>query len=287
VGVDVSVKPAIVAVTGATDGIGRAMARSLARDGAHVIVHGRSPERVQATVAEIVAETPGAQVHPYVADFASLANVREFGRALSADFPRIDVLINNAGLGGGPADRPRQVSADGYELVFAVNYLAPFLLTGLALPALRNAPAARIVNVASIGQAPLDYDDVMLERSYDGKRAYGQSKLALIGFTFELADRLRAHGIDNVTANALHPATLMPTKMVFESYGYTRSTLETGVDATLRLARDPSLEGVTGKFYDVTTEAPAKPQAYDRADRNRLWTLSEHLTAFSYESVLA
>ncbi len=277
----------IIAITGATDGIGRAMAREVARDGATTIVHGRDPERVQDTLAEIVAESPEARVFGYVADFASLEQVREFGRNLATDYPWIDVLINNAGIGSGPAGSPRRVSADGHEMRFAVNYLAPFLLTALVLPALRASSSARIVNVASAGQAPVDFDDVMLEKHYDGRRAYGQSKLALINFTFALAGELRAHRIGNVTANVLHPASLMPTKMVFESFGYTMSTLETGVTATLRLARDPALEGISGRYYDVLQEDRAAPQVYDVVARDRLWKLSERLCAVDYASVFA
>jgi len=276
----------VVAVTGATDGIGRAMAQRIAAGGATTIVHGRNPERVQDTIAEIVAATPGARVSGYVADFASLDQVRELGRKLAVDFPLIDVLINNAGIGSGVAESPRKLSADGHELVFAVNYLAPFLLTALVLPSLRASTSARIVNVASAGQAAIDFDDVMLEKQYAGRRAYGQSKLALIGFTVALAEKFRAHDIRNVTANALHPASLMPTKMVFESYGYTMNTLETGVEATLRLALDPALEGVSGKYFDVLKEERAQPQAYDGAARDRLWRLSEQLCDVDYDPAL-
>lgn len=277
----------IIAITGATDGIGRAMAREVAAGGATTIVHGRDPQRVRETVAEITGTVPGARIHSYLADFASLERVREFGEKLARDFPRIDVLINNAGIGSGTAETSRELSADGFELRFAVNYLAPFLLTALALPSLRASGSARIVNVASAGQAPTDFEDVMLEKGYNGRRAYGQSKLALIGFTVGLAEALRSHGITNVTANALHPASLMPTKMVFESYGYTMNTLETGVEATLRLAVDPALEGISGKYFDVLKEERAQPQAYDPVERARLWKLSETLCAVDYESVLA
>ena len=277
----------VIAITGATDGIGRAMARAVAARGATTIVHGRSPERVQGTIAEIVAESPDAQVSGHVADFASLARVRDLGDALAAGFPRIDVLINNAGIGSGVAGSARELSADGHELRFAVNYLAPFLLTALVLPSLRASRAARIVNVASAGQAAVDFDDVMLEKHYDGRRAYGQSKLALIGFTVDLARKLRENGIANVTANALHPASLMPTKMVYESFGYTMSTLETGVDATLRLALDPSLDGVSGSYFDVLEETRAQPQAYDTQARVRLWKISERLAGADFASVLA
>jgi NAD(P)-dependent dehydrogenase (short-subunit alcohol dehydrogenase family) len=274
----------IVAVTGATDGIGRAMVHRLAAAGATTIVHGRSAQRVDDTIAEIRAAQPAATLFGYVADFASLAAVRAFAETLATDFPRIDVLINNAGIGSGGRGGAREISADGYELRFAVNFLAPFLLTGLTLPLARESSAARIVNVASIGQAPLDFEDVMLEHGYDGGRAYSQSKLALITFTFALAERLRSAGIENVTANVLHPSSLMPTKMVFESFGYTLSTLEAGVEATLRLAVAPALAGVSGRYYDVLREDRAQSQAYDEGARERLWSLAERLCGFAYLS---
>jgi NAD(P)-dependent dehydrogenase (short-subunit alcohol dehydrogenase family) len=166
---------------------------------------------------------------------------------------------------------------DGYELRFAVNYLAPFLLTNLLLPVLRRSAPARIVNVASVGQAPVDFDDVMLERSYDGWRAYRQSKLAEIMFTFELAERLHAEGEQGVTINALHPATFMNTKMVIESVGKPMSTIEDGVEATLHLATSPDLDGVSGRYFDRLHEARAHDQAYDIPACRRLWTLSERL----------
>ncbi|MQB02428.1 MAG: SDR family NAD(P)-dependent oxidoreductase, partial [Actinobacteria bacterium] len=185
---------------------------------------------------------------------------------------------NNAGIGGGKAGSPREESVDGYELRFAVNYLAPFLLTNRLLPLLRRSAPARIVSIASAGQAPIDFTDVMLRRGYDGWRAYRQSKLAQVIFTFELAERLRADGERGVTVNALHPATFMNTKMVHERVGYALSTVEDGVEATLRLAISPDLDGVTGRYFDRLKEARADDQAHDPEARRRLWRLSEELT---------
>jgi NAD(P)-dependent dehydrogenase (short-subunit alcohol dehydrogenase family) len=267
-----------VLVTGATDGLGKALAGDLAGRGAAVLVHGRSPSRLEETLGEIRAATGGDRVRGYLANLASLADVRRLADEIERDCERLDVLVNNAGIGGGPRGGRRETSADGHELRFAVNYLAPFLLTKLLLPLLRRSAPSRIVNVASAGQAPIDFDDVMLERRYDGSRAYAQSKLAQITFTFELAERLRASG-DEVTVNVLHPASLMNTKMVYESFGYTMSTIEDGLAATLRLVVAPELDGVSGRYFDQLSEDRAQEQAYDRDARRRLWELSDELVA--------
>jgi NAD(P)-dependent dehydrogenase (short-subunit alcohol dehydrogenase family) len=266
---------AVILVTGATDGLGRRVARDLAGRGATVLLHGRSRERAEAAVREIGEETENEGLSYYLADLSSLGEVRRLAEEVSSDHERLDVLVNNAGIGSGPSDgASRRESKDGFELVFAVNYLSCFLLTNLLLPLLRGSVPARIVNVASAGQVPIDFDDVMLERGYDGWRAYAQSKLAQIMFTFSLAERLKGSG---VTANALHPASLMDTKMVRESFGYTLSTVEEGAEATERLAISPGLEGVSGRYFDGQREARANDQAYDRQARERLWTLSEEL----------
>ncbi len=270
-----NVDEAVILVTGATDGLGRRVARDLAAEGATVLLHGRSRERAQAAVREIGEETENYGLSYYLADLSSLAEVRRLAEEVSSDHERLDVLVNNAGIGSGPSDGShRRESKDGFELTFAVNYLSSFLLTNLLLPLLRGSTPARIVNVASAGQAPIDFDDVMLERGYDGWRAYAQSKLAQIMFTFSLAERLEGSG---VTANALHPASLMDTKMVRESFGYTMSTVEEGAAATERLVASPDLEGVSGRYFDGQREARAKDQAYDRQAREQLWTLSEEL----------
>ena len=263
-------------VTGATDGLGRALARELAARGLTVVLHGRSEARLEDTQREIRGATGSDRLHAHVADFSSLGEVRRLAQDVHREHARLDILVNNAGIGGGPRGGEREESADGYELRFAVNYLAPFLLTRLLLPLLRRSAPARIVNVASAGQAPIDFEDVMLERTYDGMRAYAQSKLAQIMFTFELAERLR--DIDGaVTVNALHPASLMNTKMVYESFGYTTSTIEEGVEAVLRLVIAPEVEGVTGRYFDGLREDRASGQAYDPAATRRLWKLSEEL----------
>ena len=261
-------------VTGATDGLGRGVATELARRGARVLVHGRNPERAADTVARIQAETGSDRVEIHLADFASLAEVRDLAEAILETAPEIDLIVSNAGIGSGlPESRERQESLDGNELRFQVNYLAGFVLTERLLGALR-APA-RVVQVSSLGQAPIDFDDPMLTRDYDGVRAYSQSKLAQIMYANDLAERFDPA---QLTANSLHPATFMPTKMVLEERGAAVDTLELGIRSTLRLAIDPVLEGVTGRFFDRLEESAPHPQALDPAARARLRELSLELS---------
>jgi NAD(P)-dependent dehydrogenase (short-subunit alcohol dehydrogenase family) len=262
-----------ILVTGSTAGLGKELASELAARGATVLVHGRSDASVDAALADIAEKTGSNRLVPRVADLASLDAVRCLADEVAADHGRIDALVNNAGV----ILPERRESTDGYELTFAVNYLAPFLLTLELLPVLRQSRPARVVNVASAGQAPMNFDDVMLQRRYEMTFAYSQSKLALISFTFELAERLRDKGETEVTATALHPATLMPTKLVLETLGRTIDGLEQGVAATLRLVIDPDLDGVSGVYFDGIEEAAADPQAYEKEARVRLWQLSERL----------
>jgi NAD(P)-dependent dehydrogenase (short-subunit alcohol dehydrogenase family) len=270
---------ATILVTGATDGLGKRVAGELAARGTTVLLHGRSPERLEATLEELRGQTSTEKVGSYVADFSSLAAVRDLADRILSEYDRLDVLVNNAGI----IVQERKESEDGYELTFAVNYLSHFLLTRLLLPLLKDSAPARVVNVASAGQSPIDFDDPMLKRDYDAMRAYSTSKLAQIMFTFELAERLSGTG---VSVNALHPASLMDTKMVQDTFGYTMSTVEEGADATVHLAASPELEGVTGRYFDGTREARADGQAYDPQARDRLWVLSEELCGRSLDPKL-
>ena len=267
----------VILVTGATDGLGRAVAGELALAGASVLVHGRDSERIERTTSELDA------AGSYRADFASLADVRDLAERVLAERDRLDVLVNNAGVGSTlPGGGRRLESQDGYELRFAVNYLAEFLLTSLLEPLLARSASARIVNVSSAGQMPIDFDDVMLDRAYDGTRAYCQSKLAQVMHTFDLAERLAGSG---VSANCLHPATYMPTKIVLAARGSPMSSLEEGVRATTRLVNDPALDGVSGRYFDGMDEAPAHTQAYDPDARRRLRELSVRLITEAIGSV--
>ena len=259
-----------ILVTGATDGLGREVARELAGRGAEVLIHGRDRSRAESAVREISGETGNDGLRYYLADFSSLEEVRALAEEVSSRHDRLGGLINNAGV----IVPERKESRDGIELTLAVNYLSHFLLTRLLSPLLRRSAPARVVNVASAGQSRIDFEDVMLERNYDPMRAYGQSKLAMIMHALDLAGELENTG---VTANALHPATLMDTRMVRETFGSAMTSVEEGTGATVHLAVSPELEGLSGRYFDGTREARADRQAYDPRARRDLRLLSERL----------
>jgi NAD(P)-dependent dehydrogenase (short-subunit alcohol dehydrogenase family) len=266
-----------ILITGSTDGVGRRVALDLAAAGARVLIHGRNRQRGE-SVRDAIRQAGNDTAIFYPADLSSLAEVRGLAATVAREHERLDVLINNAGIGSASGGRQRQVSADGHELRFAVNYLAGFLLARLLLPLLVASAPARIVNVASAGQSAIDFADVMLTRDYSGGTAYTQSKLAQVMFTFDLARELE--GTD-VTVNCLHPSTYMNTTMVRESGVSPFSTVEEGADAILQLAVSPQLEGRTGLYFDRKREARAHPQAYDETARARLRALSFDLTGLA------
>ena len=260
-----------ILITGATDGLGRAVAETLAGQGATLLLHGRSEERGERTLAEITAETGNSRLTYYRADFDALSEVRDVAERVSAEHERLDVLVNNAALG---IDTARRVSTDGYEATFQVDYLAPYMLCYLLEEVLVASAPSRIVNVSSAGQAPVDFDDIMLERDYDGMQAYCQAKLGVVMLTIDRAAELSGTG---VTVNALHPALNMPTKIVTHMFT-PQSEIADGVRSTVHLIGDPALETVTGRYFDMTKEARALDQAYDERARARLRTIAEQLT---------
>jgi len=261
-----------ILVTGSTDGVGRMVAERLAADGAHVLVHGRDGKRGESLVAAIAKGGKG-KATLYIADLASMAEVRRLASEIVAGHPRIDVLINNAGIGFLPQEPA--LTPDGNELRFGVNYLAGFLLTDLLLPTLKRSAPARIVNVASIGQSPIDLDDLSMTKNWLGGRvAYMQSKLAQVLFTIDLAEQLAGSG---VTVTALHPATFMATGMVLNAGITPASTVEEGAEAILALAVGPQHATTTGKFFNGLREAKAKDQAYDAEARQKLRAVSRKL----------
>ncbi|WP_019630168.1 SDR family NAD(P)-dependent oxidoreductase [Actinomadura atramentaria] len=264
-----------ILITGATDGLGRVLAHRLAEQDVALVLHCRDAAKGRALLTALRDRTGNDRLALVRADFSSLDEIRALADRL-AELDRLDVLVNNAGIGVETA--PRR-SADGLELAFQVDYLAPYMLSCLLTPLLvRTAAAhsttARIVNVTSAGQAPLDFDDVMLERHWDGVQAYCQAKLAQIMLTFDHAELLRGQ---DVTVNALHPASYMPTKIVTPLFTV-QSTLDEGAANTARLVTDPALADTTGVYFNRARPARAHQQAYDPTARARLLEISERLT---------
>ena len=266
-----------VLITGSTDGVGRYVATKLAVAGAKVLTHGRDTARAK-KLADEIKQAAGREPAFYQADLSSLAEARKLADAVLADHKRLDVFVSNAGIGSQNEGPARQTSRDGYELRFAVNYLAGFLLARRLLPLLKASAPSRIVNVASLGQHPIDFDDVMITKNYSGSRAYAQSKLSQIMFTIDLAEELKGSG---VTVNSLHPATYMNTTMVRAGGITPMSTVEQGGDAILHLVTGDDVASKSGLFFNGMNEMKANPQAYDAAARKRLQALSLELTGLA------
>ena len=250
-----------VLVTGGSGGIGKATAAGLAALGARVGITGRDLVRTRAAAAEIEAASGNPTVDAFVADMSSQAEVRRLAQAVLDAYPRLDVLVNN--VGGFWATR--RVTADGLEHTFAVNHLAPFLLTDLLLDRLTASAPARIVTVSSGAQSMgrMDFDDLQGERDYSGQRAYNQSKLANVMFTYELARRLAGSG---VTATVLHPGVVRSEAM-----------MPIGTSRFGRLASSPEVEGVTGKYFVNSKPRTSSRASYDEAAAARLWQISVDL----------
>lgn len=263
--------PPVAMVTGSTRGLGEEVATRLGAMGYHVIVHGRNAERGEAVVVAI--ESVGGSAEFRRADFLELDQVRELARGIREDFDDLELLINNAGIGSAEDDMERTV--DGVEPVFQVNYLAHFLLTEELLPLLQSAAPARIINVSSAAQAPIDFDDVMLDNwePTEGQigRPYAQSKLAQILHAFDLAERLEDTG---VTANALHPATFMDTYMVRRAGIEPQASVAEGADAVMQLVTE---DVGSGQYFRDLESTRAHEQAYDEEARRRLRALSLEL----------
>lgn len=262
-----------ILVTGATDGLGKAVALALAGQGARLLLHGRDPEKGQRVQEEIAKATGSDQLFYYNADLSSLAQVRQLSADIRRDHSQLHLLLNNAAVGGGPrGEKEAQYSADGFELRMAVNYLAPFLLTRNLLPLLRASAPAHIIEVASIGQSPIDFSDLQAEQRYDSYTAYARSKLAQIIGAFTWTEQLEGTG---VTVNSLHPATLMNTNMVHQYFGRTTATVDEGVQTVLHVAEAAEYTSATGIYYNQLQPARANAQAYDPQARAQLlaWSL--------------
>jgi NAD(P)-dependent dehydrogenase (short-subunit alcohol dehydrogenase family) len=261
----------VILITGSTDGLGRELARQLGSTGAHIIIHGRNKARGDSVVDEITREGKGS-ARFYAADFASLKQVRALGQAIIRDYQRLDILINNAGIGS-VVPEVRTLSEDGVELRFAVNYLSGYLLTRMLLPLVEKSAPSRIINVASGSQTPLQFDDINLANNYSGTRAYGQSKLAQIMFTFDLAEELKEK---RVIVQTLHPSTYMNTSMIVSTGRIPRSTVQEGAAAVMQLVTRSDL--ASGQYFNVMNPARANAQAYDLEARAKLRALSAQLT---------
>ncbi len=272
-------------VTGGTTGIGFVTARVLAEKGAAVTIVGRNPQRGEQAARAIRAEVPGAEVRFERADLSLLDESRRLARNIAESTERLDVLVNNAGA----IFSRRQVTADGLEATFALNHMSYFLLTNLLLNRLRAAEAGRIVVVASIAhrRAELDFDDLQSERRYSVRTAYSRSKLANVMFAYALARRLEG---SSVTVNALHPGLVASRfgsnngwlfrnglKLAFRVSG--AIGVEEGAELNIRLASDPALEGVSGRYFSDGEEVPSSPASLSVEDQERLWAASEAIAA--------
>ena len=274
-----------VLVTGATSGIGRATALGLATMGAHVAITGRDRGRTEDAAREISA-AGGMKVEVFVADLSCQAQVRRLASEVLERLPRIDVLVNNA---GGYWDT-RHVTADGLERTFAVNHLAPFLLTNLLLDRLERSAPARVVTVSSNAHATgrIDFDDLQGELSYSGGRAYSQSKLANVLFTYQLAKRMRGSA---VTANALHPGVVRtsfgaedPARIQRLLVPLLRPVMKSpaqGAATSIHLASTPELEQVSGRYFANRRPTRSSPRSYDQAVAARLWEASADLVGLT------
>lgn len=260
-----------VLITGATDGLGKMTAEQFAKQGARILLHGRNEEKGSNTVEEIKQTTGNQDLEYFNGDFSSLQSVAQLAEKITANNEKIDLLINNAGIGGGPkSQKQRELSQDGYELRWSINYLAQVLLTRKLLPIIKDG--ARIINVASVGQAPIDFNDINMKNHYEGYLAYKRSKLALIMFTFDLATELQERKIH---VNALHPSTLMSTNMVSNHFGPAQTFVEKGFSAVEFLATSKDLDEVTGEYFEGKTQAQANPQAYDKTAREKLQQITK------------
>ena len=263
----------VVLVTGSTDGIGKATALELARRGATVLLHGRNLQKGEAALEDIRRITGSDRLYLYIADFSSLVQVRKLASQVHEEHDRLHLLINNAGT----FDPERKITEDGLETTFSVNYLAPFLLTHELLDLLKASAPSRVINVASIAHwnGVMDWDNLQGEKSYEGFDAYALSKLALILFTYALAERLRGTG---VTANCLHPGVIK-TKLLRAGFGdYPGDTPEKGARTSVYLACSPEVERISGLYFEECKAVSSSPVSYDRKLQERLWRISKELT---------
>jgi NAD(P)-dependent dehydrogenase (short-subunit alcohol dehydrogenase family) len=274
-----------ILITGATSGMGKVSALRLAQLGANIVLVGRHAEKAEATAQEIRRQAPEREINVLVADLTSLAQVRTLAQRYQNTYPRLDVLINNA---GGMFAR-RQMSADGLELTFALNYFAPFLLTHLLLDTLKASAPARIITVASATHAGkhVPFDDLTHAKSYKPLEVYAESKLMAIMFTYALARRLNGTG---VTANVLHPGVVATNfgkgeggiwRAFFTLLGPLALSSEKGAQTAISLASSPEVATESGKYFVTSKPVRSSAASHDEAAQQRLWAMSEQLTGIS------
>ena len=273
VNTDTNMQHKTVLITGATDGLGRQVALRLAQMDAHVIIHGRNPEKALRVQQEIISITGNQQVEFLIADLQSLAQVRSLATEVMQRTSKLDVLINNAGV----FMPRRKLSLDGHEMTFAVNHLAPFLLTTLLLDLLKKSAPARVVTVSSVGHkyVYLNPTDLQGKHFFWNWVAYCRSKLLNILFTFELARRLKGSG---VTANAVHPGVIRETNLAKTAWIKFGIGLEEGAESIVHLAVSPTVEGISGKYFHHKDIGKPSPIAYVKKLQRKLWQLSAAMT---------
>ncbi|MDO9546383.1 MAG: SDR family oxidoreductase [Pelolinea sp.] len=258
-----------ILVTGGTDGIGKETAIQLARMGACVLVHGRDQKKGTQVIKEINRDTGNEKIALYLADFSSLADIKRMAEDIKREQKTLHVLVNNAGN----FYKERRLSAEGFEMTFAVNYLAPFLLTMLLLDLIKASAPARIVNVSSSSHRSIkniDPDNLQSDHDYDGYTAYSLSKLENVLFTQSLIDKLKGTG---VTVNALHPG-VVNTNLLRKSYAMEGVGVEEGAKTSTYLASSPDVAQVSGKYFDNMRERPASDLSQNRELQDAIWDLS-------------
>src|SRR6266851_1850701 len=280
-----AMKDKVVLVTGANSGIGRAASLALAKMGATVVMVARNKERGETARSEIVKESQNDSVDLLFADLSSLESVRQLATDFQKKYSKLQILINNAGL----FNQRRHVTTDGYENTFATNYLAPFLLTNLQLDLLKSSAPSRIINVSSVGHynGHINFDDLNLKKEYGGWKAYGQSKLALVLFTHELAKKLQGTG---VTVNAVHPGTvatniwtrpLGPAGFIMALPKLFMTSPERGAETIVYLASSPEASVLNGEYLEKLKVKKSSDESYDEQIAQRLWDVSAKLTHLS------
>jgi NAD(P)-dependent dehydrogenase (short-subunit alcohol dehydrogenase family) len=261
-----------VLITGATDGIGKQSAIELAKLGYHVIIHGRNEESVNKAMEDIKRESEATDIAGFSAEFEELKEVKTLAGKIKDQYDKLDILINNAGI----FQKKRELTNDGFEKTFQVNYLAHFLLTNLLLNLLENAEKARVVNVSSmVHSTAIDFENLQGEQSFEGSAAYGLSKLCNVLFTYKLAREKRD---SNIVSNCLHPGVIS-TKLLKQNYGNIGSAVAEGAENILYVATSDNVENVSGKYFVNKMPQSSATVTYENSVQDRLWEVSKEMVS--------